>query len=53
MGPRQMPDDRAMAIHEILKMGDARLLRVAPPVKAFNTPELHAHHDVVATQAFR
>jgi len=31
-----------MAVREILKMGDARLLRVAPPVKAFNTPELHA-----------
>jgi peptide deformylase len=31
-----------MAVHEILKMGDARLLRVAQPVKAFNTPELKA-----------
>jgi peptide deformylase len=31
-----------MAVREILKMGDARLLRVAQPVKAFNTPELHA-----------
>ena len=31
-----------MAIHEILKMGDARLLRVAQPVQAFDTPELHA-----------
>ena len=32
-----------MAVHEILKMGDARLLRVAPPVPAssFNTPELN------------
>ena len=30
-----------MAVHEILKMGDARLLRVAPPVTAFDTPELH------------
>lgn len=29
-----------MAIHEILKMGDARLLRVAQPVTAFNTPQL-------------
>jgi len=29
-----------MAIHEILKMGDARLLRVAPPVVNFDTPEL-------------
>jgi peptide deformylase len=31
-----------MAIREILKMGDARLLRVAEPVREFNTPELHA-----------
>ena len=31
-----------MAIREILKMGDARLLRVAPPVQAFDTRELHA-----------
>jgi peptide deformylase len=31
-----------MTVHEILKMGDPRLLRVAPPVRAFNTPELHA-----------
>jgi peptide deformylase len=29
-------------IREILKMGDARLLRVAKAVEAFNTPELHA-----------
>lgn len=29
-----------MAIHEILKMGDPRLLRVARPVEAFGTPEL-------------
>jgi peptide deformylase len=29
-------------IRDILKMGDARLLRVAPPVRTFNTPELHA-----------
>ncbi|MDO9192963.1 MAG: peptide deformylase [Undibacterium sp.] len=27
-------------IHEILKMGDARLLRIAEPVSQFNTPEL-------------
>ncbi|GGC91294.1 peptide deformylase [Undibacterium terreum] len=27
-------------IHEILKMGDPRLLRVAEPVKEFGTPEL-------------
>jgi peptide deformylase len=31
-----------MAVREILKMGDLRLLRVAPPVTAFDTPELHA-----------
>ena len=31
-----------MTVREILKMGDARLLRVAPPVQAFDTPELHA-----------
>lgn len=30
-----------MAIHEILKMGDPRLLRVAQPVVQFNTPALH------------
>jgi peptide deformylase len=28
-------------IHPILKMGDARLLRVAEPVTAFDAPELH------------
>lgn len=33
-----------MTVREILKMGDPRLLRVAPPLPAeqFNTPELHA-----------
>ena len=30
-----------MAVHEILKMGDPRLLRVARPVTRFDTPELH------------
>jgi len=30
-----------MTIREILKMGDPRLLRVAKPVQAFGTPELH------------
>ena len=30
-----------MAIREILKMGDPRLLRIAPPVLAFDTDELH------------
>jgi peptide deformylase len=29
-------------IHSILRMGDARLLRVAKAVEAFDTPELHA-----------
>ena len=31
-----------MTVREILKMGDPRLLRVAQPVTAFGTPELHA-----------
>ncbi len=31
-----------MTVREILKMGDPRLLRVAAPVEAFDTPELHA-----------
>jgi peptide deformylase len=31
-----------MAVREILKMGDPRLLRVAPPVVEFDTPALHA-----------
>jgi len=31
-----------MAVREILRMGDARLLRVAQPVRAFDTPELAA-----------
>jgi len=30
-----------MAVREILKMGDARLLRVAQPVQRFDTSELH------------
>ena len=30
-----------MAVREILKMGDPRLLRVAQPVREFDTPELH------------
>ena len=29
-----------MTVHTILKMGDARLLRVAQPVREFNTPAL-------------
>ena len=31
-----------MAIREILKMGDPRLLQVARPVEQFDTPELHS-----------
>ena len=31
-----------MTVREILKMGDARLLRVAQPVREFDTPELRA-----------
>ena len=31
-----------MAVHEILKMGDPRLLRVAKPVTEFGSPELKA-----------
>lgn len=31
-----------MAIREILRMGDPRLLRVAQPVRELDTPELHA-----------
>ena len=38
---RERAEDQ-MAVREILKMGDPRLLRVAPPVAAFDTPELHA-----------
>jgi peptide deformylase len=34
-----------MTVREILKMGDPRLLRVAQPVRAFDTPELHALVD--------
>ncbi|MDO8279253.1 MAG: peptide deformylase [Burkholderiaceae bacterium] len=30
-----------MAVHEILKMGDPRLLRVAQPVREFDTDALH------------
>ena len=31
-----------MTVRPILKMGDPRLLRVAEPVRQFDTPELHA-----------
>jgi hypothetical protein len=35
-------EEKGMAVREILKMGDPRLLRVAEPVREFDTPELHA-----------
>lgn len=31
-----------MSVHPVLRMGDPRLLEVARPVAAFDTPELHA-----------
>jgi peptide deformylase len=31
-----------MSRRDILKMGDARLLRIAEPIAVFNTPELHS-----------
>jgi peptide deformylase len=31
-----------MTVRDILKMGDPRLLRIAQPITAFDTPELHA-----------
>ena len=31
-----------MAVREILKMGDPRLLKLAQPVEEFDTPELHS-----------
>ena len=41
-----------MTVREILKMGDARLLRVADPVQTFDSPQLHALiadlHDTMA-----
>lgn len=41
-----------MTVREILKMGDARLLRVAEPVTAFDTPELKSLiADMQATMA--
>ncbi len=41
-----------MAIRDILKMGDPRLLQIAEPVKAFDTPELHTLiHDMRETMA--
>lgn len=35
------PSFLTMTVHSILRMGDARLLRVARPVPAFDTAELH------------
>ncbi len=41
-----------MAVREILRMGDPRLLAVARPVTAFDTPELHGLvTDLVDTMA--
>ena len=41
-----------MAIREILKMGDVRLLRVAQPVTAFDSDELHLLiSDMLGTMA--
>lgn len=41
-----------MTVRDVLKMGDARLLRMAEPVTALDTPELHAliadMHDTMA-----
>lgn len=44
-----------MAVRDILKMGDPRLLRVAEPVTAWDTPELHRliedmQHTMAAVQ---
>ena len=39
------PSEPIMAVREILKMGDPRLLRVAQPVQALGTPELLALVD--------
>ena len=39
-----------MTIHTILKMGDPRLLRIAQPVRAFDTDDLHRLvHDLQET----
>jgi peptide deformylase len=35
-------EEITMAVHDILKMGDPRLLRQAEPITEFDTPELHA-----------
>ena len=40
--PGHEPEGSPVSVREILKMGDARLLRVARPVLAFGTPELKA-----------
>ena len=41
-----------MTIHQILKMGDPRLLRQAQPVTRFDTPELHTLvQDMAETMA--
>jgi len=40
-GWRRLRQNPVMAVREILKMGDPRLLRVAKPVQQFDTPALH------------
>jgi peptide deformylase len=40
--PASKKDETIVAVREILKMGDPRLLRVAGPVDRFDTPELHS-----------
>ena len=42
---RTATHDDTMAVREILKMGDPRLLRVAQPVREFDTPALRALID--------
>ena len=39
---RKAQRERKVTVRPILKMGDPRLLRIAPPVERFDTPELHA-----------
>ena len=39
--PNKSRDNDAMTVHNILKMGDVRLLRVAVPVSEFDTDALH------------
>jgi peptide deformylase len=41
LGIRRLSTEVSMAVREILKMGDPRLLRVAQPVARFDTDEIH------------